>query len=68
MFVPSCAKAKPLAMTKIPNLSAELAFSKNIPRRVKGFQTDWLKMTVAEEDTTIPMKEVTAKPTGIVIS
>lgn len=68
MLVPSWANAKPLAITKIPNLSAELAFSRNIPSRVRGFQTDWLKMTFDEEDTTIPINEVTAKPTGIVIN
>jgi hypothetical protein len=68
IFVPSCARAKPAAIAKIPNLSAELAPSKNIPRSVKGFQTARPKITLEEEETMMPIKEVTAKPTGIVTS
>lgn len=68
MLVPNWAKAKPAPMTKIPNRSAELAPFKNIPRSVSGFQTASPKITLEEEETMIPINEVTAKPTGMVIN
>lgn len=68
MFVPSCARAKALEMTKTPNRWPESARSRNLPRRSSGFQTGSSYRTPELEDTIIPMKEVIAKPIGIVNS
>jgi hypothetical protein len=68
ILVPNCATANPLEITKIPNLSAELALSRNIPQRVNGFHTAFPKITLEEDETMIPMNEVIANPTGIVIT
>lgn len=40
MFVPSCARANPVAITKMPNLSPELAPSKNILSRSSGLGSE----------------------------
>jgi hypothetical protein len=37
-------------------------------RRSRGFQIGWPKITVDDEETMMPMNEVTANPTGIVMS
>lgn len=37
-------------------------------RRSSGFQIGSPKITVEEEETMMPMNDVTAKPTGIVMS
>lgn len=37
MFVPSWARANPVAMIKIPKRWPELAPSRNFPRRSRGF-------------------------------
>lgn len=68
MFVPSCARAKPNAMKNTPARFAEEPSSRKDCRRSSGFQIDVPKMTVEDEDTMIPMKEVTANPTGMAIS
>lgn len=68
IFVPSWASANPAAITKIPNRSAELASSRNISIRIRGFQTDLPKITLDDEVTTMPINEVTANPTGIVMT
>lgn len=68
IFVPSCANVKPLAITKTPKRSAELAPSRNRPKSVRGFHISRPKITLEEDVTMIPMKDVTAKPTGMVTS
>lgn len=68
IFVPSCATAKPVEIINTPKRSAELALSRNLPRRSNGFHTAWPKTTVDEDVTIIPMNDVIANPTGIVIS
>jgi hypothetical protein len=68
MLVLSCARANPVEITKTTNLSAGLATSRNIPKRVNGFHTACPKMTLEEDETIMPMNEVIAKPTGIVKS
>lgn len=68
ILVPSCARANPEAITKTPKRSAELAPSRNMPRRVRGFHTSWPKMSFEEEVAIMPMNDVTAKLTGIVTS
>ena len=69
MLVPSCANAKAKEMIKTPNLSPELALSRNLVNRSSGFHIgSGGKMTVDEDETMIPMNDVTAKPTGIVMS
>lgn len=69
MFVPNCARVNAAAMTKTPKRVAPLTpgSSKNLVSRVSGDQigSSLGKMTVAEDVTMIPMKEVTANPHGI---
>jgi hypothetical protein len=69
MLVPSWARAKAVAMKKTPARLAEPPSLRKDCRRERGFQmgSPW-KMTVEEEETMMPMKEVMAKPTGMVIS
>jgi hypothetical protein len=38
IFVPSCARANPVAMMKMPKRWPELAPSRNMPSRSRGFQ------------------------------
>ena len=70
MLVPSCARAKAALMIKTPKRSPWLALPRNLPRRSRGFHTGPPPgyMMADEEDTMIPMKEVTAKPMGMVRS
>lgn len=69
MFVPSWARAKALAMRKTPARFWLVPSSRNDWRRLSGFQIGSpLKITVDDDDTMIPMKEVMAKPTGMVMS
>lgn len=68
MFVPSCARAKAEEIMKTPKRCPELAPSWKLPRSCRGFQMGSPYMTLEDDDTMIPMKEVTAKPTGIVMS
>lgn len=69
MLVPSCASANPRAMMKIPKRWPELAPSRNIPSKLRGFHTGpLLKITDDEDDTIIPMNEVTPNPMGMVKS
>ena len=55
-------------MMKTPNLSPELAPSRKLLRRSKGFQIGLPYITVEDDDTIMPIKEVTANPTGMVIN
>ena len=67
MLVPNWASAKAAAMIKTPNLSPWVALSRNMPSKSRGFQIGSPpKMTADEEDTMMPMNDVTAKPMGIV--
>lgn len=69
MFVPNWARANAVAIKKTPARSLEVPSSRKVWRRVRGFQIGSPpKITVEEEETMIPMKDVTPKPTGIVIS
>ena len=67
MLVPSWARAKALAMKKTPARFLELPSSRKDCSRSSGFQIGSpLKITVEEEETIMPMKEVMAKPMGMV--
>lgn len=55
-------------MTNTPNRSEELAPSRNFVRRSSGFQIALPKMTLDDEETIMPIKEVRANPIGIVKS
>lgn len=69
MLVPSCARQKAAPMKKTPALFAEVPSSRKDWRSLRGFQMGSpLKMTVEDEDTMMPMKDVMAKPQGMVIS
>jgi hypothetical protein len=68
MFVPSCASVKAAAMTKTPNLCADPPSSRNFVSRSRGFHIASPKMTVEDDDTMMPMKEVMANPMGMVSS
>lgn len=69
MFVPSWARAKAVAMKKTPARSLEVPSSRKVWRRVRGFQIGSPpKITVEEDETMIPMKDVRPKPTGMVIN
>ena len=74
MFVPSCARAKANEITNTPNLVAPFAVSplfgltKKYVSKSSGFQIGFPKVTAEEDDTMTPMKDVTAKPTGMVIN
>src|SRR6478735_585814 len=67
MLVPSCARAKDVAMKKTPKRSPELPSSMNLSRRSRGFQMASSYRTEEAEETMMPMNEVMAKPKGIVI-
>ena len=56
------------AMKKTPARFLLVPSFKKDWRRTRGFQIGLPKMTVEEEDTMMPMNEVTAKPMGIVKS
>jgi hypothetical protein len=67
MFVPSWARVKAAAMKKTPARLGEPPSSRNEVRRSRGFQIGSPpKMITEEEDTIIPIKEVVAKPMGMV--
>ena len=74
MLVPSCARAKAAARAKtaMRERGLEVALSAGElriwARRSRGFQTVVPKMTVEEEETAMPMKDVVAKLMGIVRS
>jgi len=69
MLVPSWARQKAEAMKKTPALFWEPPSSRKDWRRSRGFQMGSpLKMMVEEEETMMPMKEVMAKPQGMVIN
>ena len=74
IFVPNCASAKAKDIMNTPNLAGPLAvapvfgLTKKYDSRFNGFQMGSPYITAEEDDTMMPMKEVTAKPTGIVIS
>ena len=74
IFVPSCASAKAKDMMKTPNLAGPLAvapvfgLTKKYDSRFNGFQIGCPYITAEDDDTMMPMKEVTAKPMGIVNS
>lgn len=60
---------KAAAMMKTPKRSPELAPSRKRPRSSRGFQTGVPpNMTADEEETMIPINEVMANPTGMVMS
>lgn len=69
MLVPSCARAKAVAMKKTPTLLEEVPSSRKACKRSSGFQiASPPKMTVDDEETIMPMKDVTPKPMGMVNS
>ena len=68
MLVPSWASAKARATKKTPARFWWVPSLRNDWRRSSGFQIGSPKMTVEEEETMMPMNDVTAKPTGIVMS
>lgn len=69
MLVPSWARVNAAAMMKTPKRWPwPASSSRKLPRRSRGFQIASPKMTVDEEETMMPMNEVTAKPMGIVSS
>lgn len=68
MFVPSCAKEKALAIKKTPARFLEPPSLRNAVRRLRGFHTAVPKIIFEDDDTIMPINEVTANPAGIVIS
>lgn len=67
MLVPSCARAKAVAMKKTPARLADPPSWRNEVMRSRGFQIGGPpKMITEEEDTMMPMKDVTANPMGMV--
>ena len=66
MFVPSCAREKAKAMKKTPARVPCPPSSRKRDSKSRGLQIVSLNITVDDEDTMMPMKEVTAKPIGIV--
>jgi hypothetical protein len=67
MFVPSCARAKADAIKKTPARLPDDPSLRNDVKSSKGFQMGAPpKITTEEDETMIPIKEVTAKPVGIV--
>jgi hypothetical protein len=68
MLVPNWAKAKAKLIKKTPARVPEPPSSRNAVRSSSGLQMASPKMTLEEDETMIPMKEVIAKPIGIVES
>ena len=68
MLVPSCARAKAKATKKTPARFWWVPSLRKDCKSSRGFQIGWPKMTVEEEETIIPIKDVIAKPTGMVMS
>lgn len=68
MLVPSWASAKAEAMKKTPARFDFVPSLKKLVKRSRGFQIASPKMITDEEETMMPMKDVTAKPAGIVMS
>src|SRR5690242_1574131 len=69
ILVPSCASVKAAEMTKTPKRCALPPSSRKDSRTLRGSQTGSPpKMTVDDEDTMIPMKDVIANPRGMVSS
>lgn len=69
MFVPSCASVNAVAIKKTPTRFCDDPSARNECRRSRGFQMGSpLKMTVEDEDTMMPMMDVTPKPQGMVRS
>jgi hypothetical protein len=68
ILVPSWAKAKPVEIMKTAKRSAELAPSRNFFNTSSGFHIIWPYSTEDDEETIIPMNDVMANPTGIVIN
>jgi len=69
MLVPSCARANAEAIKNTPARSLEVPSSRKAWRRERGFHiASPPKMTVEEDETIMPMNEVTPKPQGIVIN
>lgn len=69
MFVPNWASAKAAEMKKTPARFLDPPSSRNCWRRTNGSHIgSFLKITVDEEDTIMPMKEVIANPIGMVNS
>lgn len=69
IFVPSWARIKAAAMKKTPTRLAEPPSFRNEVSNSRGFQIGSPpKITTDDEDTIIPMKQVTPKPMGIVRS
>jgi hypothetical protein len=57
-----------MAIKKTPALFFDDPSLRKDSRRVSGFQIASPKMTLDEDDTMIPMKDVIAKPQGMVMS
>ena len=70
MLVPSCASEKAAAMKKTPARFLEPPSSRIKPRRSSGSQTGPVSgyRAAEEEETMMPMKDVKAKPMGMVQS
>jgi hypothetical protein len=66
MLVPSWARANAKDMKKTPALVPDPPPSRKRPRSSRGFQIGSLYMTVDDEETIMPTKEVKAKPHGMV--
>ena len=68
MLVPSWARAKAKEMKNTPARVPRPPSSRNRLRRSRGDQIVSSYMTVEDDETIIPMKDVMAKPQGMVIS
>lgn len=70
MLIPSCARANAEALMNTPTRAVvgASASSRIWDSRSSGFQIVVSKMTVEDEETTMPMKDVIAKPRGMVTS
>lgn len=68
MLVPSWARAKAKAIKKTPARLREVPSPRKDWRRSRGFQIASPNMMTEEEETIMPMKEVIAKPMGMVKS
>lgn len=68
ILVPSCASAKAKAMKKTPARFQLPPSWRKDWRRSRGFHIGSPKITVEDEATMMPMKDVIAKPIGIVRS
>lgn len=74
MFVPNCANAKAKEMMKTPNLAGPFAvwpvfgLRRKYDSKLSGFHMASPQITAEDEETMMPTNDVTAKPTGMVMS